>query len=175
MGEDPLALETRRRLYAAVERTPGLSAREIQRSAGTAWGETAYHLERLAVSGLLHRERGSHQDFYFCATLPLGDRTLLRVARSAASRRILVTLLESPDLTLAEIAARCELSLSRGSIHVRRLLATGIVSSGRREQLRTFVVADPPRIARILVAYRENYADRWVDRLIATFGEMFPP
>ncbi|MCI4363026.1 MAG: ArsR family transcriptional regulator [Thermoplasmata archaeon] len=175
MGEDPLALETRRRLYAAVERTPGLSAREIQRSAGTAWGETAYHLERLALSGLLHRERGSHQDFYFCAKLPLGDRTLLRVARSAATRRILVTLLETSDLTLGEITARSELSVSRGSIHLRRLLATGIVGSGRREQLRTFAVVDPPRIARILVAYRESYTDRWVERLVDTFGELFPP
>jgi predicted transcriptional regulator len=175
VGEDPLALETRRRLYVAVERTPGLSAREIQRTAGTAWGETAYHLDRLAVSGLLHRERGPHQDFYFCATLPLGDRTLLRMARSEAIRRILVSLLETPDLTLREISQRCELSLSRSSIHLRRLLATGIVGSGRRGPLRTFAIADPARIGRILVAYRESYADRWIERLVETFGELFPP
>jgi predicted transcriptional regulator len=175
VGEDPLALDTRRRLYDAVRQTPGLSAREIQRSAGTAWGETAYHLERLAQGGLLHRERGSHQDYYFCTDLPLGDRTLLRLARSPAVRRLLVVLLETPDVSLSELSERAELSLSRTSIHLRRLLETGMVGSDRRGALRTFAVVDRERIARALVTYRESFADAWVERLVDTFGEMFPP
>src|SRR5512135_1206997 len=98
--DDPLSLETRRRLYEAARGGPGRSAREIQRAAGTAWGETTYHLDRLERSGLVHRERGPHQDFYFAASVPLGERTLLRVARSSAARRILVALLRQSDLTL---------------------------------------------------------------------------
>ena len=39
MEDDPLALDTRRRLYVAVREAPGLGAREAQRVAGTAWGE----------------------------------------------------------------------------------------------------------------------------------------
>ncbi|MCI4334884.1 MAG: hypothetical protein L3K04_04590 [Thermoplasmata archaeon] len=175
MGEDPLALDTRRRLYDAVRSTPGVSAREIQRLAGTAWGETAYHLERLAQGGLLHRERGSHQDYYFCTDLPLGDRTLLRLARSPAVRRLLVSLLATPDLTLAELSERAQLSLSRSSIHLRRLLATGMVGSGRREQFRTFAVVDRERIARALVTYHASLADEWVERFVDSFGELFPP
>ncbi|HEV2449564.1 MAG TPA: winged helix-turn-helix transcriptional regulator [Thermoplasmata archaeon] len=175
MGDDPLALDTRRRLYDAVRQTPGISAREIQRAAGTAWGETAYHLERLAQGGLVHRERGGHQDYYFCTDLPLGDRTLLRMARSPAIRRLLVVLLETPDVSLAELSERAELSLSRSSIHLRRLLETGMVGSDRRGALRTFAIVDRDRIARALVAYRESFSDAWIERLVDTFGEMFPP
>lgn len=175
MDEDPLALETRKRLYDAARAAPGQSAREIQRAAGTAWGETTYHLDRLEKSGLLNRERGPHQDFYFPATVPLGERTLLRQARSAAVRRILVDLLRVAELTLPEVAERNGLSLSRASIHLRRLLETGLVRPGRRGRLRTFAISDPERTARILVAYRTGYADAWVDRLVDAWGELFPP
>ncbi|HKS59644.1 MAG TPA: winged helix-turn-helix domain-containing protein [Thermoplasmata archaeon] len=175
MGEDPLALETRRRVYDVVRRTPGLSAREIQRAAQTGWGETAYHLERLEDSHLLHRERGGHQDYFFTASVPLGDRTLLRLARSPSARRILVTLLDAPEITFVEVAHRTGLSPSRVSIHLRRWLETGIVESGRREALRIYRIPDRDRVMRLVIAYRSGYADGWVDRFIDSWAEMFAP
>ena len=174
MPADPLALETRRRLFDVVRTTPGLSAREIQRGAGTGWGETVYHLERLEESGLLQRERGGHQDFYFAASVPLGERTLLRLARSAAVRRILVTVLDRPGRTLPEIAEGTAMSLSRASIHLRRLLDTGVVASGQRDRWRTFSVVEPERVARLLVLYRAGFQDDWIDRLSGAWADLFP-
>jgi predicted transcriptional regulator len=175
MGEDPLALETRRRVYDVVRRTPGLSAREIQRQAQTGWGETAYHLERLEEGRLLHRERGGHQDYYFAASVPLGDRTLLRLARSSSARRILVTLLEAPTTSFVEIVARTSLSPSRVSIHLRRWVDSGIVAAERRESLRVYSIPDRERVIRLIVAYRSGYSDGWVDRLIDSWAELFSP
>jgi predicted transcriptional regulator len=175
MADDLLSLSSRRRLFEVIDATPGLSAREVQRASGMAWGETTYHLERLEGAGLIHRERSSHQDFFFVAAVPLGERTLLKMGRSAAVRKILVVLLEDADLTLQEIADRTGLSLSRSSIHLRRLLGAGLLRSGRRGSLRTFVVGDPDRTARVLVAYRSGYSDAWVDRLIDSWAELFPP
>ncbi|MCI4367418.1 MAG: winged helix-turn-helix transcriptional regulator [Thermoplasmata archaeon] len=172
MVEDPLALVTRRRLYDTVVGTPGLSAREIQRATGTAWGETTYHLLRLEEAGHVHREHGTHQDFYFAEGVPLGDRTLLR---SSTVRRILVVLLEEPDRTLEEIAERSRTSLSRSSIHVRRLVETGLVETGVRERWRTFRIGDRRRIAQVLVGQRGGYGDEYIDRLVDVFAEMFPP
>lgn len=174
MSEDPLALETRRRLYSVVLRAQGLSGRDIQRAAGTAWGETSYHLGRLARSGLLIREKGSHRDFWFTALVPHGERLLLRQARSAATRRILVELASGGELTLPELSARCQLSLSRISVHMHRLLQTGVARSGKRQQLRTFSLADPARVARVLLEYREGFSDRVLDRLVDVWGELFP-
>jgi predicted transcriptional regulator len=175
MVEDPLALATRRRLYEAVVATPGLSAREVQRASGTAWGETTYHLLRLEEAGHVQREHGSHQDFYFAAAVPLGDRTILRLARSETVRRILVVLLEVPDRTLEETAELSHASLSRTSIHLRRLVETALVESGVRERRRTFRIGDRRRIAQVLVAHRHGYPDDYIDRLVDTWAEMFPP
>ena len=174
-GDDALSLETRRRLYIAAQRAPGRSARELQREAGTAWGETTYHLERLEKAGLLHRERGPHQDFFFAATVPLGDRTLLRVAQSPSVRRILIALLDREGQGLQGISEATAMSVSRASIHLRRLIETGLVRSGHLERLRTFSLTDRDRTARLLIAYRGGFSDSLVDDLVDTWGEMFPP
>jgi predicted transcriptional regulator len=175
MEDDPLALETRRRLFDAARRTPGIGAREIQREAATGWGETVYHLERLVEAGLLERERSGHQDHYFARGVPLGDRGLLRLARSPSARRLLVALLEKPGRTVPELTEATGLSAGRLSVHLRRMIATGIVRTGRQGRLRTFEVIDPPRIGRALVAYRSSFADEWVERLLSTWGEVLRP
>jgi predicted transcriptional regulator len=175
MEDDPLALETRRRLYDAVRAAPGLGAREAQRSAGTAWGETVYHLDRLVDAGLLHRERGSHQDHYFVAEVPLGERNLLRFARSASARRLLVALLESPGATVPDLESRTGLSAGRISVHLRRLVDTGVVRTGRRGRLRTFEATDRERVMRLLIAFRPGVGDEWVERLLDTWSELFRP
>ncbi|MCI4347739.1 MAG: winged helix-turn-helix transcriptional regulator [Thermoplasmata archaeon] len=175
MEDDLLALDTRRRLYAVVQHSPGLGSREIQRQTGMAWGETTYHLDRLVTAGLVHREQGGHQDFYFAATVPLGDRTLLRLARSEASRRILSALLVASNQTVPELEERTGMSPGRLSIHLRRFLETGLVAAGRRDRFRTFTIVDRERVVRLLIAYRASFADGWVDRLLETWSEVFRP
>jgi predicted transcriptional regulator len=173
MEEDPLALETRRRVYATVRRAPGIGAREVQRGAGLGWGETVYHLDRLVESGLLQRERGGHQDHYFVAAVPLGDRRLLGLTRSPAARRILVALIERPDRTVPALVERTGLSAGRVSIHLRRFLATGVLETGRDGRFRTFAIVDRDRVVRLLITYRDGLADPWIERLIDTWSEIF--
>lgn len=175
MEEDPLALETRRRLYSAVRNAPGLGAREAQRAAGTAWGETVYHLERLTQAGLLHRERSGRRDHYFASDVPLGDRRLLGLTRSRSARRLLVALLEQPGRTVPDLEQSTGLSSGRISVHLRRLLETGLVRSGRQGRWRTFEAVDQERIVRLLVAYRAGIADEWVERLLEAWSELFRP
>jgi predicted transcriptional regulator len=175
MEDDLLALETRRRIYGVVAQSPGLGSREIQRQTGMAWGETTYHLDRLVTAGLVHREQGGHQDYYFAATVPLGDRTLLRLVRSDAPRRVLGALLTASNLTVPELQEQTGLSPGRLSIHLRRFLQTGLLQAGRRERFRTFMITDRDRVIRILVAYRSGFADGWVDRLLETWSEVFRP
>ena len=175
MEDDPLALETRRRIYEAVRQAPGLGGREAQRAAGTGWGETVYHLDRLTTSGLVHRERSGHQDHYFVAAVPLADRNLLRFTRSPSARRLLVALLERPHQSVPDLMARTSLSAGRLSVHLRRLVQTGAVRTGRAGRWRTFEVADQAQVVRLLVTYRAGIADQWVERLLETWSELFRP
>jgi predicted transcriptional regulator len=175
MEDDPLALETRRRLYEAVRRAPGIGGREAQRAASTGWGETVYHLERLTESGLVHRERSGHQDHYFVAEVPLADRRLLGLMRSASARRLVLALLEQSDQTVPDLTEHTGLSTGRLSVHLRRLLETGLVSTGRRGRLRTFSPTDRERVIRLLIAYRSGFADDWMEHLLETWSELFRP
>jgi predicted transcriptional regulator len=173
--EDLLSLETRRRLYEIVRARPGAAGREIQRTAGTGWGETVYHLERMCGAGLLLRERDEHQDHYFLAAVPLPDRRLLQIFRSSSARRLLVALLERPDRTVPELGERTGLSAGRISVHLRRLMGAGVVTSGRRERFRTFSVREPDPVLRLLVQYRAGFADGWVEGVLATWSDLFRP
>ncbi len=170
--EDPLALAARRRIYEAVRRAPGAGAREAQRAAGTGWGETTYHLERLTDAGLIHRERGPFQDHYFVSEVPLGDRRLLGLARSASARRTLVALVDSGESTVPEIAGRTGLSEGRIAVHLGRLVETGIVRTGRRGRWRTFEVVDKDRVMRLLIAYREGLADGWIEGALDAWSSL---
>jgi len=175
MDEDLLALPTRRRVYDAVYHTPGIGAREVQRAAELGWGETVYHLDRLTQANILHRERAGHQDHYFVATVPLGDRTLLRLTRSPSARRLLVALLEVPGSTVPDLVERTGISSGRLSVHLGRLAEVGVLATGRRDRLRTFELNDRDRMMRLLVTYRESIADEWVERLLATWSELLRP
>jgi len=173
--EDLLSLQTRRDLYDAVRRYPGIGAREVQRVAATGWGETVYHLDRLTDAGLLHRERAGHQDHYFAATVPLGDRRLLRLVRSESARHLLVALLETPNATVPRLTDRTRLSPGRLSVHLGRLLESGIVRSGRDGRYRTFDVIEREQVIRVLLTYRESLADQWVEGVLETWSELFRP
>ncbi len=175
MAEDPLALGTRRRLYLTVRATPGLGAREAQRATGIGWGETVYHLERLLAAGLLQRERSGHQDHYFAADVPVGDRPFLKFARSPSARRLLIALLEAPGVTVPDLERRTGLSPGRISVHLRRLIGAGLLVSGQRGRWRTFEAVDRDRVLRLLVAYRGDVADEWVERWLDTWAELFRP
>ncbi len=175
MDDDLLTLETRRRLYEAVRRTPGVGARELQRAAGTGWGETVYHLGRLTAAGLVDRERDTHQDHYFARTVPRSDRDLLALVRSASARRLLLALMERPGSTVPLLRVATGLSPGRLSVHLHRLIGTGVVRTGRSGRYRTFEVVDPPRVIRVLSAYPSSFGDGWVERLLDTWGELLQP
>ena len=173
--EDLLTLETRRQLYDAVRRYPGIGAREAQRVAQTGWGETVYHLDRLTDAGLLHRERAGHQDHYFAPTVPLGDRRLLRLVRSESARHLLLALLEAPATTVPILVERTGLSPGRLSVHLGRLIESGMLHTGRQGRYRTFDLVDRDQVLRLLLTYRESLADHWVERVLETWSELFRP
>lgn len=175
MEVDPLALESRRRIYGVVHTHPGISGREVERAAAMARGETVYHLDRLVEAQLIHREPGGHQDHYFAASVPLGERNLLRLARSPSARRLIVVMLDRPHQTVPGLRERTGLSQARISVHMRRLIDSGLVETGRDGRLRTFAIVDPARAMRILVTYRGGFADQWVEGLLETWAEMFRP
>lgn len=172
MADPVLAQPTRQRIYDVVGAHPGASAREIQRLAGLAWGETAYHLDQMIKAGVVRRERGGRRDYYFRLDMTWEDRRVLQSLRSPTERSILLALVDSPGLSLAELQARTNTSLSTVSAHLRRLLALGIVEGERTATVRQYRAARAERVALLVRQYQESFRDRLVDRFVETWSNL---
>ncbi len=170
--DDVLAQPTRQRIFDVVGAHPGASAREIQRLSGLAWGETAYHLDQMIRAGVVRRERGGRRDYYFRLDMTWEDRRVLLSLRSSTERKLLLVLVDSPDLTLSELKERTQTSLSTTSAHLRRLLSLGIVESSRTASGRSFRAVRPERVALLVKQFQESFRDRVVDRFVETWSDL---
>lgn len=170
--EELLRQPTRRRIYEVVEHHPGASARDVQRLAGLAWGETAYHLDQLTRSGALRRERGGRRDYYFRPDMTWDDRRLLRALRSAAQRRLLLALQQRPGRTIAQLTTDSGLSLSTTSFHLRELVDASLAEGFRDGNIRRYRLTRPERFVELLRTYRESFQDRLVDRFVETWSSL---
>ena len=169
---DLLEQPTRRRIFDVISDHPGASARDVQRRAELAWGETAYHLDQLTRAGILRRERGGGRDYYFPPQMTWDDRKLLLALRSRTERRILVALVESPGLTLAEVRERAGTSLSTASFHLRHLLDLAAAESFHSGNQRRYRARDPQRLTNLLGQFRDSFEDRVVERFVETWSSL---
>ncbi len=167
--DDLLQQGTRKSIYEQIQKNPGVSAREVQRSLRLGWGETAYHLKQLTEAGALRRERGGHRDYYFTPEIGWGDRKTLLLLRSRAERTILLTLLEKPDLSFLQIAQEVRLSNSTVSFHLRHMLVLEIVERRMQENLHRYRLREPARLATLLHTYQESFEDSLVDRFVGAW------
>ena len=170
--EEILSQPTRQRIYAVVQSHPGASARDVQRLAGLAWGETAYHLDQMIRVGALRRERGGRRDYYFTPEMTWADRRLFSTLRSPAERTILLVLLETPRLSLAEVQQRSGTSLSTASFHLRQLLSMGVIEGAREGNVRRYRLVDPARVRLFLTQFRTSFEDRLLDRFVEVWSSM---
>lgn len=172
--DELLQLETRQRIFDVVQKNPGLSARDVQRTLSLGWGETAYHLERMAKTGVLRRERAPNRDFYFASEVGWDDRKYLVFLRGENTRRILFTLLQSPGLTPADLSERLGLGKSTIYFHLTRLVQGGLLEGKLDNVLRRYRVLQPEQAVRLLGTYRENFREELTSRFAEVWGTLFP-
>ena len=172
--DDLLQLPTRRRLYDAVGLRPGASARDLQRTLGLGWGETAYHLDRLTRQGLLRQERNGRQHAYFWSDIRWEDRKLLIALQSPSARRVLLLMAaEPPGRSFADFMSLADLTKSTLSFHLGNLIRAGIVEPRPTPEGRRFWLIAPQRVVELATRYRELYRDRLVDRLVEMWGTIY--
>jgi DNA-binding transcriptional ArsR family regulator len=58
------------------------------------------------------------------------------------------------------------------SFHLKKLVDGGLLVEGRRERNKTYSVADPETLARVLVTYRRSFLDEAVDRFVETWESL---
>jgi len=173
MVKDPLGLESRRRLYELLTRTPGLHLREIARQLDVDVRTADYHLRQLSKHGLASGiEEGGYLRFYprtangrRAEVVDARDKPLLAVLRKPVPLFVALTLLTQDAATHGELAGAADISPSTLSYHLDRMERANVLG---RDGLR-YLLREPERIARILYAHRptpdliDRFLDLWED------------
>ena len=161
-------LETRRKIYELIRKSPGIHFREIERRLKIAVGNLQYHLHYLEKKNLVKAEQDGEYIRYFPKDCQLDeiDKKILAFLRRRTSRRILVYLLSNPNANNKNVSDGIRLSPSTVSWHLNKLVETGIVEKRKEGRESYFKIKDPERVTRLLITYKESFLDKFVEGLV---------
>lgn len=169
MAEKPKP-DTRKRVYDAVRRYPGIHVRGIERALATSATLAQYHLRKLEDEGYVEaKEQGGYTRYYptskgKAAKVTERDQPIVGLLREEVPLHVVLLLLDAGPLTHAQLVERLGIAKSTVSYHLAKLAELGVVERGAGPELR---LAERDRIYRLLLAYdptpdlRDAFADLW--------------
>lgn len=173
--EDPLELDTRRRIYQHLQKHPGSHMREIGRELEIPMGTLEYHLHYLVKADLLTTRQDARYTRYFATgELSRREKDVLAVLRQTVPRQIAAHLLLEPGSSHGQLLTKFALSASTLSFHLKKLVTTGIVSQEKAGRENLYRVTEPDLIARVLIQHRESFLDDVVDRFASVWLSLEP-
>lgn len=163
--DDPLELETRRRIFQHLQNFPGAHMREIGRDLGIPTGTLEYHLHYLVKADLLTIRQDPRYTRYFATgELSRQDKDVLAVLRQKVPRQIAAHLLLEPGSSHGQLLSKFALSPSTLSFHLKKLVTRGIVAQEKSGRENLYRVIDPELVARVLIQHKASFFDDVVDR-----------
>lgn len=179
MDEEVLAVQTRRALFDFVRRNPGFHLREIARALDLSITLVDYHLRFLEKHDLVGSSMDGEYKRYYPRSTP-GDATagpalsepekqILATLRQPVPFRVVAYLMERESATHKEILAKVPVSPSTLSHHLKKMLATGVLSRMESRE-RGYRVENPKSIARLMTTYELATKDQ-VDTFLRVWGE----
>ena len=173
--EDALAIEARRRIYDLLLASPGIYFRELQRELDAPTGALEYHLNYLETKGMILASKGKgHTRYFVKESLSQREREVIGALRNKNDRAVLMHLLVNPRSGYDEIMEKCGMPRTSVAESVSRMTEMRLVEEGRDERRNVYSVAENEQenAAKLLIAYKESFIDRTVDRFIKLWKEM---
>ena len=123
----------------------------------------------------LKRDRAGRRDYYFPLSSRPEDRRILIAFQSATERALLLALSREPEQSFTELMAHLRMSKSHLSLHLRFLMASGLLGISKASGIRRYNAEQPDRVLELYRLYRESWGDRWIDRFTAAFSGIMRP
>ena len=163
-----LELETRKRIYEQIKKSPGIHFRELQRRIELEVGNLQYHLHCLEKRNLIKASNDGNYVRYFARDRSLNEteRKILSLLRRSSCRHILIQLLNNPDLNNKELSQAIGLSPSTVSWNLNKLVEAGIIERKKTGRISNFTIVDLTVVAELLICYKESFIDTLVDGFI---------
>lgn len=173
--EDPLELETRRRIYQHLQKFPGAHMREIGREVDIPMGTLEYHLHYLVKANLLTTRQDARYTRYFpTGELSRREKDVLAILRQKVPRQIAAHLMLHPGASHGHILTQFALSASTLSFHLKKLVTGGIVSQEKSGRENLYRVLEPELVAKVLIQHRASFFDDVVDRFADVWLNLDP-
>lgn len=173
--DDPLELETRRRIYQHVQKFPGAHMREIGRDLEIPMGTLEYHLHYLVKADLLTTRQDPRYTRYFATGgISRRDKDVLALLRQKVPRQIAAHLLLEPGSSHGALLAKFALAPSTLSFHIKKLLAAGLVSQEKVGRENLYRVIEPELVGRVLITHKESFFDDVIDRFAEVWQGLEP-
>lgn len=169
--DEILENERRRKIYAIVERSPGIYLRELQRVLGIPLTTLEYHLSYMARKKIIFAETEGHHKRFYSKPLEPEDKKVLAALRQARMREIVLIVLENGKAKYQSLAERLKLSHSTLSSYLKYLVDRNILAREKVGYENLYTIQDEDRVARVLVAYKPSFLDKLVDRALDTWME----
>ena len=127
---------TRRAIFEAVGRRPGVTLSALAREAGVTRATVTYHVHRMASEGLVGIEVfGNRTLVWQAGAEPALRRRAAAILREEAPRRVLAILSVRPDASLRSVAQEAGMPLSTVHGCVWRLRREGLLTGGPADGL----------------------------------------
>jgi DNA-binding transcriptional ArsR family regulator len=173
--DDPLELDTRKRIYQYLQQFPGAHMREIGRELAIPMGTLEYHLHYLVKADLLTTRQDPRYTRYFATGgLSRREKDVLAVLRQKVPRQITAHLLLDPGASHGQLLTKFSLSASTLSFHLKKLVTAGIVSQEKSGRENLYRVVEPELVAKVLVQHKESFFDDVVDRFAGVWLALEP-
>ena len=135
--------------------TPGAHFSKIRDDLELGTGETQHHLRRLERDGAVEsRKDGDYRRFFPADRFSEFEQVTLGYLRRETPRGMLVALLEDPDATASEVAARLDVSRSTVSKYASELESAGLLSRADG-----YAVENPETVLLLLVRYADSFGE----------------
>lgn len=166
-----LDLETRRRIYEQIHKSPGVHFRELERRLKLVVGSLQYHLHYLEKKKLIVASSDDDYLRYFVINKNLNEkeRKILYLLRRSSCRHILIQLLNNPDLNNKDLSLAVGLSPSTISWNLNKLVEAGVIERKKTGRISNFTIIDPTAVVELLICYKESFLDTLVDDFIETW------
>jgi predicted transcriptional regulator len=173
MDEDPLQLETRKRIFELVQASPGVHFREISRRLELPMGVVEYHLNFLIKRDMIvDRKEGRYRRYYAEGKIGSREKRVLSYLRKDIPRTILMHVMLHPGARHRDIKSELEISGSTLSFHLQHMISDEVLKEVDEGGTKRFYVVDPDSVSRTLILYRRSFMDRLVDSFTETWLDL---
>ena len=169
--DEILENERRGKIYAAIEASPGIHLRELQRTLDLPLTSLEYHLSYMTRRKILFAETEGHHKRYYSKPLDFEDKKVLTALRQKRMREIVLTVLENGKAKNQLLAECLKMSHSTLSSYLKYRVNKNILTREKIGYEYHYTVRDEERVAKVLTAYRPSFLDKLVDNALDTWME----